>query len=180
MQLNRINISPKAITMNVSANQETDDVNDLIESTITAKEEPLPSLTKAWEKLKAVFCDVLELDASYSDGLTITTISIRRTKAGTRSVVLGATKQLECRRDFLHKMQTPCFQIDKSADGESGGVEVEKKMADAVAKAIHESERYMQGERSQQLLNFDEAKAGLQAVADLGKKQGGVLEGFGT
>ena len=49
MQLNSIAMSPKAITMNVSANQETDDnVTDIIESTITAKEEPLPTLQKAW------------------------------------------------------------------------------------------------------------------------------------
>lgn len=177
MQLNRISISPKSVTMSVSANKETDDINDLVESKITAKEEPLPTLTKAWDGLKKVFVSILELPDDYVDGLTVTTLSIRRTKAGTRSVTMEATKQLECRQSFLHTLTTPCVQIEASADGESGAVEIEKNLAEAVMKAIHESERYMEGERSQQLLDFDKAKAGLQAVADLGKedKQSALL-----
>jgi hypothetical protein len=169
MQLNSIHIDNKAVTMNVVANKDTDDTNDLVESKITAKEEPLPSLTKAWNALPAVFCEILELDASYTAGLTITKMAIRRTKQGTRSVILHATKQLECRSEFLHTMSTPCVQIDKAADGESGAVEIDKKLAAAVQKAILESEKYMQGERSQTLLDFDSAKAALQATADLGK-----------
>jgi hypothetical protein len=35
-------------------------------------------------------------------------------------------------------------------------------------------ERYMLGERSQTLLDFDSAKAGLQATADLGKQELGI------
>jgi hypothetical protein len=178
MQLNAISISPKSVIMSVSANKETDeDINDTVESKITAKEEPLPTLTKAWDGLKAVFVNILELPDDYVDGLTITKLSIRRTKAGTRSVTMEATKQLECRQSFLHTLTTPCVQIEPSADGESGAVEIEKKLAAAVMKAIHESERYMEGDRSQQLLDFDKAKAGLQAVADLGKddKQAALL-----
>lgn len=175
MQLNSIAMDPKAIVMRVSANKETDDVNDLIESKVTAKEEPLPTLTKAWSALPAVFCEILELDPSYTEGLTITKMSVRRTKQGTRSVILHATKQLECRSEFLHKMSTPCVQIDKASDGESGAVEIEKKLADKVHKAIHECERYMGGERSQTMLDFDEAKAGLQAIADKGQQK---LGGF--
>jgi hypothetical protein len=179
MQLNRITISSKAVTMKVEANKETDDTNDLIVSTITAKEEPLDSMTKAWSRLPEVFCEIMEItetDAKgkphypYASGLVVNTIAIRRTKQGTRSVILGATKQLECRRDFLHTMETPCVQIDAASDGESGAVEIDKKLADLVCKAIHESERYLAGERSQKVFDFDEAKAGLQATADLGKQ----------
>ena len=155
--------------MSVSTNKQTDDINDLVESKITAKEEPLESLSKAWDGLKKVFISILELPDDYVDGLTVTTMSIRRTKAGTRSVTMEATKQLECRQSFLHTITTPCVQIEPSADGESGAVEIETKLALAVMKAIHESERYMEGERSQQLLDFDKAKAGLRAVADRGK-----------
>lgn len=169
MQLNSIHIDNKAVTMNVVANKDTDDTNDLVESKITAKEEPLPSLTKAWAALPAVFCEILELDASYTAGLIINKMAIRRTKQGTRSVILHATKQLECRSEFLHTMSTPCVQIDKAADGESGAVEIDKKLATAVQKAILESEKYLAGERSQSLLDFDSAKAALQATADLGK-----------
>lgn len=169
MQLNSISIDNKAVIMRVVANKETDDSNDLIESKVTAKEEPLPTLTKAWNALPAVFCEILELDASYTEGLVITKLAIRRTKQGTRSVILHATKQLECRSEFLHTMSTPCVQVDKAADGESGAVEIEKKLADKVHKAIHESERYMAGERSQTLLDFESGKAALQATADQGK-----------
>ena len=169
MQLNRIAISPKSVTMSVSANKETDDINDLVESKITAKEEPLPSLTEAWDGLRKVFTSILELPDDYVNGLTITTLSIRRTKAGTRSVTMEATKQLECRQSFLHTLSSPCVQIEPSADGESGAVEIDKKLASAVMKAIHESERYMEGERSQQLLDFDKAKSALNAVTELGK-----------
>lgn len=168
MQLNSIHIDNKAVTMNVVANKDTDDTNDLVESKITAKEEPLPSLTKAWAALPAVFCEILELDSSYTAGLCITKMAIRRTKQGTRSVILHATKQLECRSEFLHTMSTPCVQIDKAADGESGAVEIDKKLATAVQKAILESEKYLAGERSQSLLDFDSAKAALQATADKG------------
>lgn len=169
MQLNSISIDNKSVIMRVVANKETDDSNDLIESKVTAQEEPLLSLTTAWSGLPAVFCEILELDPSYTEGLTITKLAIRRTKQGTRSVILHATKQLECRSEFLHVMSTPCVQVDKSADGESGAVEIERKLADAVHKAIHESERYMSGERGQAMLNFNEAKAALQATADLGR-----------
>jgi len=170
MQLNSISIDAKSVIMRVVANKESgDESNDLIESKITAKEEPLPSLTKAWAALPAVFCEIMELPKEYTEGLTITRMAIRRTKQGTRSVILHATKQLECRSEFLHEISCPCVQVDKAADGESGAVQLEKKLCTAILKAIHESERYLSGDRSQTLLNFDEAKAGLQAVADKGK-----------
>lgn len=170
MQLNRITISSKAVTLKVEANKDTeDDTNDLITSTITAREEPLGSLTKAWDGLKKVFCEIMELPASYTEGLTITSMSIRRTKQGTRSVVLGATKQLDCRHNFLHTIDAPCVQIDSAMEGESGAIQIDKKLASVVTKAIHESERYMEGERSQKVFDFEKNKAALQATADLGK-----------
>lgn len=180
MQLNSISIDNKAVIMRVVANKETDDTNDVVESKITAKEEPLDSLTKAWSNLPVVFCEIMELtetDAKgknhypYANGLVITKMSIRRTKQGTRSVILHATKQLECRSGHLHKISTPCVQVDKATDGESGAVEIDKKWAEMVHKAIHESERYMSGDRSQTMLDFDQAKAALQATADLGRDQ---------
>lgn len=172
MQLNNIALDSKSVIMKVVANKDTnDDTNDLIESKVTAKEEPLPSLTKAWSALPAAFCEIMELPPEYTEGLTITRLAIRRTKQGTRSVILSATKQLECRSEFLHEISAPCVQVDKSADGESGAVQLEKKICAIITKAIHESEKYMAGERSQTMLDFDQAKAGLQALADKGQKQ---------
>ena len=171
MQLNSISIDSKSVIMRVVANKETDDTNDVVESKITAKEEPLPTLKKSWEALPAVFCEIMELPKDYVQGLVITRMAIRRTKQGTRSVILHATKQLECRSEFLHELSAPCVQVDKAADGESGAVQLEKKLCAAITKAIHEAERYMSGERSQTMLDFESGKAALQLTADEGQRQ---------
>lgn len=168
MELKFLSIGRKAITFGVSLNANADG-ESMEERTIVAHEAPLPELSNAFAKLSPVFCEILEVEPGWSDGLTITRIGISYTKAGTRSVRFRATKQLECRRDYLHKIDSPMVQIDKPADGESGEVQVEKKHVTLILKAIHEAERYAKGERSQSLLNFDEAKAALQATADLGK-----------
>lgn len=171
MQLNNIAIGPKAIVMAVVVNPQIEetDTKDIIESKITAREEPLPSFSKAMAALPAVVAEILETGPAWIEGLTLTKLTIRRTKSGTRSVILSCTKQLEVRRDFLHPIETPCVQIDPASEGESGGVELDAKLAKAITKAIHEAERYMSGERSQKLLNFDEAKDGLNALADKGR-----------
>lgn len=169
MQLNSISIDDKAVVLKVVANKETDDSNDVVESKITAKEEPLAALTSAWANLSGAFVAIMELPASYTEGLAITRLSIRRTKQGTRSVILHATKQLECRNEFLHKMVCPCVQVEPATDGESGSVQIETELCETILQAIHEAERYLAGERSQTLLNFDQAKAALNATADLGR-----------
>lgn len=170
MELKSISIDPRAIILRVVANSESgDDTKDLIESKITAPEEPLPSFSKAFEALPSVFCEILEVGKEWAQGLVITKLTISRTKHATRSVTLYGTKQLECRAQFLHRVSTPMVQIDKAADGESGAVVLEKKLVAAIARAVLEAEKYMNGERSQQLLDFDQAKAGLQALADKGK-----------
>ncbi len=166
--LNSIAITPKAIILSVVENSGSDSA-DLIESTITAHEEPLASFTKAFAALPAVFCEIMEIGPDWTTGLSVRKLAIKRTKAGTRSVIIGCTKQLDVRQDFLHSVSTPVVQIEKSSEGESGAVEIEGKLCKAILKAIHEAEKYMAGERSQQLLNFDQAKAALQATADQGK-----------
>lgn len=166
MELQYLSIDRKAIHFGVKVNVGNDSTE---ERQIVAHEAPLPELAASFAKLSKVFCQVMELDEGYEDGLAVFRLSISYTKAGTRSVRLRATKQLECRRDYLHKIEAPMVQIDKPAEGESGEIQIEKKSVALVAKAIHEAERYANGERSQSLLNFDEAKAALQATADQGK-----------
>jgi len=177
MQLKSISTDPKAIILKVVENHETDQAADLVESKITAKEEPLPEFTEAFAALPKVFCEIMELPAKWATGLVIDKLTISRTKHQTRSVILSGTKQLECRTDFRHPVASPMIQVDKAADGESGQVPLPKGMVDAVLEAIHHAEEYMNGKRSQTLLDFDSAKAGLQAVADLGQLD---LEGTGN
>lgn len=175
MELQYLSIGRKSVQFCVVVNPNSqEDAEE--ERKITAHEAPLPELSAAYDKLGKVFCEIMELPEDYQEGLSVYRISISYTKAGTRSVRFWATKQLDCRRDFLHKIESPMVQIDKPEDGESGEVQIDKKHVDLVTKAIHEAERYANGERSQQLLNFDEAKAALQSVADIGK--GDMLAGM--
>lgn len=169
MELKSLSIGRKAIKFRIILNPDSDDDTVATEERqITAHEAPLPELSEAFAKLAPIFCDILEVERGWADGLTVTRLIISHTKAGTRSVKFRATKQLECRKDFLHVVDSPMIQIDKPADGESGEIQVEKKHVELIAKAIHEAERYAKGERSQTLLDFDEAKAALQATADIG------------
>lgn len=173
MDLKLISIGLKAIIFDITLNPgSTDESVAVEERRVTAHEAPLPELTAAFGKLPPVFCEILELPADYQTGISIYKMAISRTKAGTRSVKLWAKKQLESRTDYLHTMFTPVVQIDKPADGESGEVQVkDKKHVALLLKALHEAERYAKGERSQQILNFNEAKAALNATADQGQQQ---------
>lgn len=172
MELKYLSIGRKAIKFGVTLNPGSqDDTVAQEERNTIAHEAPLPELTNAFAKLGPVFCEILELEPSWANGLSINRVSISYTKAGTRSVKFFATKQLECRKDFLHRIDCPFVQIDKPADGESGQIDVEdKKHLKTINDAIKQAERYANGERSQQLLNFDDAKKALQATADLGQR----------
>ena len=172
MELKFLSIGRKAINFGITLNPDSDD--DTVaqeERRITAHEAPLPELSSAFDRLGPVFCNILEVEPSWADGLSVTRITISYTKAGTRSVKFRATKQLECRKDFLHVVDAPFVQIDKPADGESGQIDIEdKKHLKLVIEAIKQAERYANGERSQSLLNFNDAKAALQATADIGSR----------
>ncbi|GAA5117080.1 hypothetical protein JIN84_17970 [Luteolibacter yonseiensis] len=178
MELKKFTIGSKAIKFAVVLNPESKDENVATEErNVTAHEEPLPELPAAFGKLPPVFCEIMELPAEYATGLSVTGFTISHTKQGTRSVKLHAKKQLETRTDFLHPMSSPMIQIDKPADGESGDVQLkDPKMLKALNKAIKEAENYAGGKRSQKLLNFNEGRAGLQALADQGQSQ----LGFGS
>lgn len=170
MDLKFISIGRKAITFGVTVNPNSnDDAAATEERTIIAHEAPLPELIAAFAKLSPVVCEILEVEPAWADGLSVFRLTITYTKAGTRSVKFRATKQLECRKDYLHKIDIPFVQIDKPQDGESGQIDItDKKHLKLVLEAIKQAERYANGERSQALLNFDEAKAALQATADQG------------
>lgn len=178
MELNKFSIAPKAIKFAIVLNPETTDENVATEErSVTAHEEPLPSLLKAFGALPPVFCEILELPAEYATGLSIYGFTISYTKQGTRSIKLRAKKQLESRSEFLHPLDAPMIQIDKPADGESGEVQIkDAKLLKLVIKAIQEAEKYANGERSQAILGFDQAKAALQATANKGQDQ----LGFGS
>ena len=164
MELRTLSIGRKAIVFDVTINPNPDsEVVSTEERRITAHEAPLVTLTNSFAALGPVWCSIMEVSPDYVTGLTITKITVTRTKGGTRSVAFRAKKQLDVRKDYLHVIDSPFVQIDKPADGESGEVQIESKFVKLVCKALLEAEKYARGERSQTLLNLDETKDALNA-----------------
>lgn len=171
MQLNSFALTPKAVVFGTTLNPDSDsDINAEETRTVTCKEEPLPELKEAFSKLGSVFCEIMAWPKDYVEGLVIHRLEISRTKHGTRSVKLKGKKNLETIGGDLHPVIAPFIKIDKPGDGESGEVHVSKESVAKINTAIQEAERYAKGDRSQQLINFEEGKAGLQALADKGQE----------
>lgn len=158
MDLKSFALGRKTIVFDITLNpQSTDDHAATEERRVHAVEEPLPELIKAFDNLKDVFIAIMELPKDYTEGLSISKITVSRTKHGTRSISLSAKKSLSANKGMLHAMNTPLVRIEKPADGESGDQEIETKHAKLVLTAIHEATRYANGERSQKLLGLDGA-----------------------
>lgn len=178
MELKSLAIGRKEVKFSVVAAPDKDNPASAPDDVkITSHQAPLISLTNAMSKLAPVMCEICEWPPEYADMLSVTKLTVIYTKAGTRSVKFKASKQLECRTDYLHTFESPFVQIDKPADGESGDVQVSKKHAELITKAIKECEKYASGERDKNAINFDQAKAALQLTADQGKD---LLSGVGN
>jgi hypothetical protein len=170
MDLKSLSIGRKAIVFEVTVNPNPDsEIVSTEDRKVTAHEAPLDGLVKAFAALAPVWCEIMDVPADYTTGLSITKLTVIRTKGGTRSVAIRAKKELEVRRDYLHVIDSPFVQIDKPADGESGEVQIESKFVKLVCKAVQEAEKYARGERSQALLNL-EASTGINALADKGRE----------
>jgi len=143
------------------------------EQAITTHEAPLPELDEAFGALKTVVCEIMGFPKDYAVDLHVYRLQVSTTKNGTRAVQLRYKKSLETIGGQQHPGSTPFFKIDPPADGESGQMEVKPKSAELVKTAIREAENYSNGHRSQTLLNFDDAKAALNATADIGARDDG-------
>lgn len=158
MELIKLTKNPRDIRFSYTTNSENEDPDvDVEEHSAKCHDKPLPSLDKAFSALRLVLAKKLEIPdpASYAETLQVVGLTIRRTKAGTRSVIVHGKKELSTRRSTLLKMDSPLLQIDKQAAGESGEVEFEPKDLKVVLKAIEEAEKYANGERAQGRLQLD-------------------------
>lgn len=175
MTLRYLSIGRKEIKFGYTLNPQPDNENVAREEhDIVAHEAPLPELTNAYSKLAAVLCEINEWPAEYAAGLIVHRITVSTTKHGTRSVKLFAKKQLEKRRDYLHPFTSPYCQIDEPADGESGQIDIDNTAhLEIVLEALEQAERYANGERSQQLLGFDDGVTGINALAEKGRNADG-------
>lgn len=175
MELQKFTIGKKSMDFSAMVNFINNDDKESKEvRKVSAFEEPLPSLAKAYAALSQVMAAALNIPdhESYADRINVHGLTISHTKHGTRSVMLRGKLQLDSRKDYLHPIMSPMLQIDDPADGESGEIQVaDPKHLKAIKKAIVESMGYADGsQRSQTLLDFAKGKAALQATADIGGK----------
>jgi hypothetical protein len=134
----------------------TKTVNSSSEVEETAHEAPLPAFDTALQALAAVACNVMGLGAPYAKGVNVVSVALSYTNTGIRTAVIGFTKQMDS-VDGQHPMKTPAFQIDDGKKPEDGRMQCAKQHAETVKDFIKQAQRYAAGERSQQLLKFDES-----------------------
>lgn len=126
---------------------------------ITSHEAPLPAFDKALQALADVIANVMETGQSWKKGIVVRSFALTYTKTGIRSVVISFNKRIDA-TDSFHPMKTPAFQIDDGKTADEGRKQCSKPHADAVIKMIKEAERYAAGERSQQMLKFNDGDEG--------------------
>lgn len=122
---------------------------------ITAHEAPLPSFDEALQALGTVAAKILSVPPDYREGITVIKVGISYTEHGIRSATISFVKNLDATAS-LHPMKTPAFQIDDGKTPDQGRRQCTPKHAEMVADFIKEAQRYASGERSQQLLDFEE------------------------
>jgi hypothetical protein len=179
MQLKSLSIGRKAIKFVRVLNPDSDD--DTVsteEHAVTAKEAPLPELHEAFSKLPQVVCSIMGWPQDFAAEMIVTKLSMSYTKHETRSVAFVFNVPIYAVGGHRHTMDSPFVRIDKPADGESGDLEVTEEQAELIETAIREAERYAKGERSQQVIDFETASKGLNALADLGRDDDDGLEMF--
>ena len=172
MQLKSLSIGRKAIKFVRVLNPDSDD--DTVsteEHAVTAKEAPLPELSEAFSRLPKVVCSIMGWPQDYAAEMIVNKLSMSYTKHETRSVAFVFNVPIYTVGGFRHTMDSPFVRIDKPADGESGDLEVTYEQAELIEAAIREAERYAKGERSQQVIDFETASKGINAIADLGREQ---------
>lgn len=147
----------------------------------TCHEKPLPELDSALQALRPVAVFVGRHEKKALGDIVITGLDISYTKHGTRAVLIKYSLSTDTAISGTpEKKKAGYFRIDPPGDGESGSVAISEAHCELVKTALRECERYTEGERSQQLLDFDDDQAseGINALATKGKnKDQGELAG---
>lgn len=134
---------------------------------VTAYDAPLKKFDTALQALGAVAVKVMELDDTYGKGITVTSLGVSYTKAGTRSATIYFKKQID-KLAILHPMVTPAFQIDDPGEGEdkSQKRQVLPKHAGLVEDMLDQAIKYANGDRQQMQLPLGGKKAIAKADDD--------------
>lgn len=121
----------------------------------TAHETPLPAFDEALQALADVVCNVMELGQGYKKGITVTGLALSYTNSNVRTAVISFVKEFNA-TSSSHPMKTQAFQIDDGKKADDGRRQCAKKHAELVVDFIKQAQKYAAGERSQQLLKFEE------------------------
>lgn len=123
---------------------------------LKAFEAPLPAFDESLRALGPVVAKAMGCDPAWGqEGIEIVGFSLSYTESGIRTVEINFAKSL-LGGSKLHPLKTPAFQIDDGKTTEDGKRQCTPKHAELVVDAIKEAQRYVLGERSQELLNFKE------------------------
>lgn len=111
--------------------------------------QPAPEFDKTLQELARIVASILELGET--DGITVVSLHISRTKSGTKSATIEFYKALAA-VDNPHLMKTPQFRIDQPAENEQGVRQCIEGEAQTIYKMMELAKAYLAGERLQTLL----------------------------
>lgn len=168
MRIHNLTIKEEVIVYAYSVNDGTDSESKM---TIECPEAPKPELKEKFALLGPIACRVMGWPPSYAIGMNVYRLALRYTKHGTRSVQFKLEKSVELVGGKPHKLVTPWARIDKPEDGESGSVELTDSEVATIEEAVFEITEYVGGNRGQGLLGLDEARSGINALAEKGRKK---------
>ena len=118
---------------------------------ITCHEAPLLDFDLCMKALAGVAINLMGLPESWRVDMTVKSLTIRYTKSGTRKVVISWS-QFFHRTSSTETEKTPEFFIEDGAEGEDFRRECDESDVETIMNFLHEAQRYINGERQQQLL----------------------------
>lgn len=116
---------------------------------------PTPTFDKTFQELGHTAARILEYGEA--ENMTVVSLTIRRTKSGTKSAIIGFYKALSA-VDNPHLMETPQFRIDQPAENEQGIRQCADKDSQLIYKMMELAKAYIAGERLQTLLPLTEGE----------------------
>ncbi len=138
---------------------ETKTVHSSREFKEKSHEAPLPAFDEAMQQLAGVVCNILSVPPDWKKGVTVTALHLTYTETGVRTAVVSFVKNIDA-TGSLHPMKTPAFQIDDDKKDAKGRRQCAKKHAEDVIEFIKQAQKYADGDRSQQLLEFEDEGGG--------------------
>lgn len=125
------------------------------EKEITSHEAPLDSFDEAMEHLADAAMEMMELPPSWLGYMDVKWMELTYSKSGTRQAQIGFSKYY-IRVEASKTEKTPKFYIEDGQGEEEHKREAPDKVVELVINMIYEAEKYINGERKQQLLPLPE------------------------